>query len=59
MKKSSKTRQKLNLSRETLRRLQASQLEEVVGGETYITCPLTECWPCASSLEARGCATET
>jgi hypothetical protein len=55
MKKIGKTRQKLNLSRETLRNLQARQLRQAVGGTTDVTCPWTNCFPCQPSLEASAC----
>ena len=53
--------QKLKLSRETLRHLQARQLERIRGGEgatTEVSCPLTNCYPCRPSLEAAECTTD-
>lgn len=55
MKKNTTTKQKLKLSRETLRRLEAHQLGEVVGGTTDATCPVTFCYPCQPSREIGGC----
>ncbi|HWN69746.1 MAG TPA: class I lanthipeptide [Haliangium sp.] len=53
MKKIQNSNQKLKLSRETLRQLQARQLERAAGG-TGITC-ITNCPPCYPSLELSIC----
>jgi hypothetical protein len=55
MKKNAKSKQKLKLSRETLRQLAARQLEQAMGGTTDITCPFTNCYPCQPSLEDAAC----
>jgi hypothetical protein len=57
MKKNQTSRQKLNLSRETLRHLQARQLMQAVGGTTDVTCPITYCYPCQPSFQGDTCPT--
>jgi hypothetical protein len=57
MKKNATSKQKLKLSRETLRHLERHQLGEVVGGTTDLSCPITNCYPCAPSRLESLCGT--
>jgi hypothetical protein len=55
MKKNATSKQKLKLSRETLRHLERHRLGEVVGGTTDFSCPITNCYPCASAQADSFC----